>query len=69
MKNEEFNSGLLKRYNKTKENHVISMYLPLSGLFGFCQDTNRNALKMTSNNNMIIKKDSQNFKVAIKYLS
>ena len=76
-KNDKFNSGLLKRYNKTKESHVVSMYLPLSRLFGFCQDINRVfrgvthkiALKRNSNNNMIIKKGSQNFKVDIMYLS
>ena len=37
-RNDAFNSGLFKRLNKTKESHVVSMYLPLSGLFRFCQD-------------------------------
>ena len=32
-KHNEFNSGLLKRHNKTKESHVVSMCLPLSRLF------------------------------------
>ena len=53
------------------------MYLPLSRLFRFCQDINRvfrgaihqNALKRNSNNNITIKKCSQNFKVDMMYLS
>ena len=39
-KNDELNSALFKKHNKTKECHVASIYLSLSRLLGFCQDIN-----------------------------
>ena len=76
-KNYEFNSGLLKRYNKTKRKHVVSIYVPLSKLFGFSPYIDRVfrgftqliVFKRNSNNNMIRKRGSKNFKVDIMYLS
>ena len=40
-RNNAFNGGLFKRLNKTKECHVVSIYLLLPRLLGFCQDINR----------------------------
>ena len=63
--------------NKTKESHVISMYLPLSRLFGFCQDispvfrgvTHQIILKTSNFSNMIIKSGVQSSKVDVMHLS
>ena len=41
LQQNKINCGLFKRFNKSKEKHVINMYLPLSRLFGFCQNINR----------------------------
>ncbi len=39
--NHNFNEGFLERWKQTKQSKQISLFLPLSRLFGFCKDINR----------------------------
>ena len=76
-RNSAFNSNFFKGLNKTKENHAVSMYLPLSRLFRLRQDINRVfrgithqiILKRNDFSNMIIKSGAQNLKVDAIHLS
>ena len=76
-RNNAFNSGLFKRFNETKGSYFVSVYLPLSRLFRFCQDNNRVfrgvtyqiILKRKKISNVIIKSGHQNFKVDVMHLS
>ena len=68
-RNNASNSGLFKRFNKTKESHMVSTILPLSRFFGFLQNIHRIFRGVTHQiiskskdfSNMTVKSRSPNF--------
>ena len=75
--NVDFNEGFLERSKKTKESKQISVFLPLSRLFGFCKDINRvfrgitHTIKLDKNDddNIIHCVGNNKYKFELSYLS
>ena len=75
--NKEFNKGYLARYILTKKSKVVSLFLPLNRIFGFCKYINRvfvgvqHTLRFTKNdvNNAIVTSDNGPYDVSIEHLS
>src|SRR5258705_12823076 len=75
--NINFNEGFLERFKRTKESKQISLFLPLSRLFGFCKDINRvfrgvtHTIKLDKNDddNIIHCVGNNKYKFELSYLS
>jgi len=75
--NHHFNEGFLQRLILTRNSKQVSLFLPISRLFGFCKDINRVfkgvkheiQLEKNSDNNIIHKIGTLNYKFELNHLS